>query len=413
MSHTKKKRRPPLDINETGAEIFQDGRCPHSRFCGGCIYQGEPYEQQLKAKESETRTLFEKAGIEPADFAPIEGCPEHSRLAYRNKMEYTFGDLVKGGPMTLGMHRRKMFMSVVTTDQCQLVSPDFNRILDYTLAFCRTRGYVKYDKKSHEGLLRNLVIRRGVHTNELLLNIVTSTSEPGFDEEAWVSGLLSLKLEDRIVGILHTFNDSMADAVKCDDMKTLFGKDYYNERIMGLHFTVHEYAFFQTNIEAVERLYAHALSLIDDVDGKNVFDLYCGTGTITQVLARSAKHVLGVEIVPESVEAARTNAALNGLTNCEFVCGDVFRVLEEREEKPDVIVVDPPRVGMSREAVEKIAGYGVDQIVYISCNPKTLVQNLAQYQELGYTVSYVKPFDNFPMTRHVETVVLMSRVEGK
>ena len=158
-------------------------------------------------------------------------------------------------------------------------------------------------------------------------------------------------------------------------------------------------------------MYAHALSLIDDVDGKNVFDLYCGTGTITQVLARSAKHVLGVEIVPESVEAARTNAALNGLTNCEFVCGDVFRVLEEREEKPDVIVVDPPRVGMSREAVEKIAGYGVDQIVYISCNPKTLVQNLAQYQELGYTVSYVKPFDNFPMTRHVETVVLMSKVK--
>ena len=244
------------------------------------------------------------------------------------------------------------------------------------------------------------------------MNIVTS-SEEGFDEEAFRDGILSLKLENEVVGILRTFNDSLADAVVCQSVKTLWGRDYYMEEILGLKFKVSAFSFFQTNVEAAERLYQQALSLIDDFEGKTVFDLYCGTGTISQVLALKAKEVIGVELVEEAVEAARENAGLNGLENCRFIAGDVFEVLKNVEEKPDVIVVDPPRVGIQPKALDKILGYGVEQIIYISCNPKTLADNIKYMEYYGYECRYLKPFDNFPFTKHVETVVLMSRVEGK
>ena len=178
---------------------------------------------------------------------------------------------------------------------------------------------------------------------------------------------------------------------------------------MGLDFKVSAFSFFQTNVEAAERLYSYAVSLIDDFNGKTVFDLFCGTGTITQTMARKAKKAVGVELVPEAVEAARKNAALNGLDNCEFLAGDVFEVLETVSEKPDVIVVDPPRVGISPKALDKIISYGVEQMVYVSCNPKSLAENLYYLQYYGYEVKVLKAFDNFAGTRHTECVVLLSR----
>lgn len=380
--------------------------CPHSEFCGGCIYQGTAYESQLAAKEKEVLRLLESKSIAPGKIDPIEGCP--SQYGYRNKMEYTFGDFVKDGEMTLGMHKKKNFMSIITVDQCQLVDPDFNVILGATLDFAKENGYTFYHKRSHQGLLRNLIIRKGVRTGELLVNLVTS-SEEGFDEEGFVSMLEKLPLGNSLVGVLRTFNDSLADAVICQSMKVLTGRDYYMEEILGLKFKVSAFSFFQTNVEAVERLYTEALALVRNFEGKTAFDLYCGTGTISQILALKAKKVLGIEIVEEAVEAARVNAALNGLDNVEFLAGDVFEMLNQVTDKPDVIVVDPPRVGMSLKAVEKIAGYGVDQIVYISCNPKTLVINLQQFEYLGYRVDYLKAFDNFPMTRHTECIVLLQK----
>ncbi len=385
--------------------------CVHDEFCGGCIYQGMPYGEQLAIKEKEVRDLFEEKRIQPERFDSIEGCPQQYR--YRNKMEYTFGDMVKDGPMCLGMHKKKNFMSIITVDQCQIVDEDFNRILRFTLDFAAERGYRHYHKKSHRGLLRNLIIRRGVRTKELLVNIVTTTEE-GFDEDAYTAGLLALQqnnqLNNQIVGILRTFNDNIADKVTCEELKVLYSRDYYMEEILGLRFKVSAFSFFQTNVEAVERLYSEALALIDDFAGKTAFDLYCGTGTISQILALKAKAVIGVEIVEEAVEAARVNAELNGLDNCKFIAGDVFKVLQTVDEKPEVIVVDPPRMGMSLDAVEKIAGYGVPQIVYISCNPKTLAVNLQQFEYLGYKVRYAKAFDNFPWTKHTECVVMMERV---
>lgn len=382
--------------------------CKHDEFCGGCIYQGIPYAEQLKIKEDEVLRLLAEKEIACKDILPIE--PSPSQYRYRNKMEYTFGDMEKGGEMSLGMHRKKHFMSIITVDQCQLVHEDFNRILRATLDFCQSKGYSFYHKRAHKGLLRHLIVRRGERTGEILVNLVTSTEE-GFDEEGYTAVLRQLPLENRLVGVLRTFNDRLADAVYCEELKTLWGRDYYMERIMGLDFKVSAFSFFQTNVEAVEHLYTYATGLIDDFSGKVVFDLFCGTGTITQTLARSAKRVVGVELVEEAVQAAKANAALNGLDNCEFIAGDVFEVLETVTEKPDVIVVDPPRVGISAKALDKIISYGVEQIVYVSCNPKTLAENLSYMQEHGYKVECLKAFDNFAGTKHVETVALLSKLD--
>lgn len=390
-------------------EGFNMKICKDSKICGGCVYQGVPYEEQLSNKYGEVRGLLEKKSIRCGELLPIEPAPE--RYCYRNKMEYTFGDMEKGGPTTLGMHKKGHFMSIITVDECQLVHDDFNVILKGVLDFVSEKGYSKYHKKTHKGLMRHLIVRRGVRTGELLVNIVTS-SEPGFDEEGFKEMILSLPLENHVVGVLRTVNDRLADAVYCDELKVLWGRDYYNEEIMGLKFRVSAFSFFQTNVDAVERLYSYAVGLIDDFEDKTVFDLYCGTGTITQVLARKAKEVIGVEIVEEAVEAAKANAKLNGLDNCRFIAGDVFEVLESltEEDMPEVIVVDPPRMGISANALEKIISYGVKQIIYISCNPKTMAENLYYMQYYGYEVKLAKPFDNFPGTKHVETVCLLSKL---
>ena len=382
--------------------------CKHKELCGGCIHQGKPYEQQLEEKGNDVSMLISKKEIKVGEYLGIQGSPAQYR--YRNKMEYTFGDTVKDGPLCLGMHRKKHFMSIVTVDECQLVPEDFNRILSAVLGFCQEKGYSFYHKKSHEGLLRHLIIRYGVRTGELLVNIVTS-SQGEFDDKGFTEMITALELDNRVVGVLRTVNDRLADAVYCEELKVLWGRDYYMEEIMGLDFKVSAFSFFQTNVEAAERLYTEAIDLIDDFEDKNVFDLYCGTGTITQALALKAKTVTGVELVSEAVEAAKENAKLNGLDNCSFIAGDVFEVLEKLEQKPDVIVVDPPRVGIQPKALDKILGYGVKQIVYISCNPKSLTDNLMYIQGNGYEVKKIKAFDNFPMTKHVETVVLLSQLK--
>ena len=381
--------------------------CRHSEYCGGCIYQGIPYEDQLILKGREVLRLLDEKKISYDKYLGIEGSPK--RTAYRNKMEYTFGNEIKNGEMTLGMHKKDRFMSIITVDGCLLVDPDFNEVLQAVLRFCKEKGYDFYHKKSHKGLLRNLVLRKGERTGELLVNIVT-TSQGEFDGAGFVEMIRSLPLQNRVAGILHTVNDRVADFIYPDKLNVLWGRDYYMEEILTLRFKVSAFSFFQTNVPAIEKLYTEALSMIKGLDGKTVFDLYCGTGTITQALALRAKKAVGIEIVEESVEAARENAKLNGLENCEFIAGDVLNVLDRLDENPDVIVLDPPRAGVHPKALRKILNYGVNQIVYISCNPVTLVENLSFMQGNGYRVNTIKAFDNFPYTKHVETVVLITKL---
>lgn len=380
--------------------------CKHSQLCGGCIYQGIPYQEQLEMKAKAVLHLLREKEVPFQKFLGIEGSP--SQMAYRNKMEYTFGDEVKDGAMTLGLHQQGRFMSIMTVDQCQLVDPDFNRILEATLQFCMDSGQTFYHKKTHIGFWRHLVLRKGHNTKELLINLVTST-QGTFDKGEYIAMVEALPLNNQVVGILHTENDGLADSVQCDGLKILKGRDHYFEELMGLRFRISPFSFFQTNVAAVEKLYTEAISSIRGMEDKIAFDLYSGTGTITQILAQRAKRVIGIEIVEEAVSVSIENAKENKLTNCEFIAGDVLSVLDETKVRPDVIVVDPPRSGIHPKALEKILNYGVKQIIYISCNPKTLADNLAVAVARGYMVNTVKAYDNYPFTKHTEVIATLER----
>jgi len=380
--------------------------CSKKEECGGCSYQGVSYEDQLKNKEGEVKGLLKAAGLSTDLLLGIKPCPH--QYSYRNKMEYTFGNPNKDAPIALGLHKKKSFISIVETDNCQIVPEDFNVILRATISFVREKGYEFYHKRFHTGLMRSLILRKGFRTNEILINIVTSRAGE-FDEEGYLALIQSLKLESKVIGVLHTLNDNVSDVVQCEELKVLYGRAYYEEIIMGLKFKVGAFSFFQTNVEAAERLYEDALSLIDDLNGKTVYDLYCGTGTITQAMALKAKKAIGVEIVKEAIETAKMSAEINGLTNCQFIADDVQNALSSITDKPDVIVVDPPRSGIFPKALMQILSYGVKQIIYISCNPKTLVENLRAAKMVGYTPKQITAYDNFPFTKHTECICLLEK----
>ena len=238
--------------------------------------------------------------------------------------------------------------------------------------------------------------------------LVTS-SQMEAPDGPWVERLLELKLEGTIVGILHVFNDSLADVVQSDRTEILYGRDYFYEELLGLRFRISPFSFFQTNSLGAEVLYETARSYIGDTKDKVIFDLYSGTGTIAQMLAPVAERVVGVEIVEEAVEAAKVNARLNGLANCSFIAGDVLKVVDELEEKPDLIVLDPPRDGVHPKALQRIIDFGVERIVYISCKPTSLVRDLELLQGRGYRVEKAVGVDLFPFTVHTECVVWIQR----
>ena len=388
-----------------------EGTCPHFGICGGCLYQSLPYEEQLKIKEQQVKSLIDGV-CSSYVFEGIKGSPVFK--GYRNKMEFSFGDEFKDGPLALGMHRRGSFYDIVNTPECQIVNQDFCKILTYTLEYFTEKKAGYYKKLQHVGYLRHLLVRRAVKTGEILAALVTSgqteTLETGEEEllEGWKAGLLSLPLEGSFAGILHIRNDSLADVVQSDETRILYGKDYFYEELLGLKFRISPFSFFQTNSLGAEVLYETARGYVGETADKVVFDLYSGTGTIAQIIAPVASKVVGVEIVEEAVEAARENAAMNGLSNCEFIAGDVLKVIDELQDKPDLIILDPPRDGIHPKALEKIIDFGVERMVYISCKPTSLARDLVVLQERGYQVENVCCVDMFPATANVETVVMLS-----
>ena len=380
--------------------------CAHFGQCGGCSILSVPYEKQLEIKAEQVLKLFEEQDISGFEFLGIEGSPDER--VYRNKMEYTFGDEVKGGPLTLGMHKKGRHLDIITVDDCRLVDEDFIKVLTSTVEYFEQKNLPYYRINSHQGFLRNLVVRKGVNTNQLMVNIVTTTQED-FDMTEYKDMILNLDTDAKVVSILHTINDGLADVVNCDELKVLYGRDYIEEIVLGLRFKISPFSFFQTNTKGAEKLYTIAREFVGDHEGKVLFDLYSGTGTIGQVMASAAKQVYGIELIEEAVVAANQNAKLNGLDNCEFIAGDVAKVVKNLEAKPDLIVVDPPRPGVHKDAIRDISGFGANEIVYISCNPRTLVLDLKGFEAYGYKVEKVKLMDMFPNTPHVETVCLMSR----
>jgi len=402
-----------LDVLEPSAEeIFPS--CPHFGQCGGCTYQNLPYEEQLKLKEGQIKAMMDEAVDGPYIWEGIQASPR--KEAYRNKMEFSFGDEYKDGPLALGMHKRGSFHDIVNVQKCRIVDEDFRKILSSTLEYAKNSGLPYYHRMRHTGFYRHLLVRKAVKTGEILIDLVTTTQEKflgHFDSQGWVETLRSLELSGRIAGILHTRNDSVADVVKDEGTDILFGQDYFYEELLGLRFKITPFSFFQTNSLGAEVLYEKARSYIGETKDKVIFDLYSGTGTIAQILAPVAKKVVGVEIVEEAVEAAKENARMNGLSNCTFWAGDVLKVIDELGEVPDLIVLDPPRDGVNPKALEKIIRFGVEKMVYIACKPTSLARDLEMLQGRGYQVERMGCVDLFPGTYHVETVCLLSNRKSK
>ncbi len=436
--------------------------CPVYGDCGGCSSLSLPYEEECRIKEQQVRTLLtgametfrdQKAAARrtteegtqaelggQADSAVQADCagqaedmeslcslswfegliPSPVALCYRNKMEFSFGNSEKDGPLTLGMHRRGSFYDIVDAGTCMIVDEDFRGIVQATVNYFRASGLPFFHRMKKEGYLRHLLVRKAVHTGEILVDLVTASPDTaGVPREADIPAILDgyakvltdLPTKGRIVGILHTTNDSPADVVRDDGTEILRGTDSITETLLGLHFEITPFSFFQTNSLGAEVLYATVRDYLSGAGARHgtVYDLYSGTGTIAQLMAPVSEQVIGVEIVEEAVEAAVRNARANGIDNCSFVCGDVLRVLDELEERPDLIILDPPRDGIHPKALPKILSYGVEQILYISCKPTSLARDLPVMMAAGYRPVRGTCVDMFPATANVETVVQLSK----
>ena len=400
------------------SSLERESLCPHFGLCGGCRYQNLPYEKQLDLKKRQVEQLIENAGL---DFSieKIYGSPMET--GYRNKMEYSFGDEYKDGPLSLGMHKKSSFYDIVPLTDCRIVHPDFNLLVSEIREYFREKGAAFYHRMRHTGFLRHLVLRRSARTGEILINLVTS-SQGDLDSEEFVRRVLNLTadtipgkasedhrtIEGKIAGILHTINDSLADVVQSDETRILYGQDYFYEYMEELRFKITPFSFFQTNTLGAEVLYGKVREYVGETKDKLIYDLYSGTGTIAQMLAPVAKQAIGVEIVEEAVESAKENAVANHLDNCRFIAGDVLKVVDSLTEKPDILVLDPPRDGINPKALKKIISFGVEEMVYVSCKPTSLVRDLKILKEAGYQVKKACLVDMFPGTVHVETVCLLT-----
>ncbi len=386
--------------------------CRHFGACGGCSLRSLPYETQLALKEEQVRSLLDSVLADTCPEYVFEGIRRSPVTeGYRNKMEFSFGDEYKDAPLALGLHKKGSFYDIVTVDGCRIVHEDFLRILSCTLSYFTELHASYYHKQTHMGYLRHLVVRRAAATGDILINLVT-TSQETFPLAALAEALLSLPLDGRIAGIRHSVNDSPADTVRADSFEMLYGRDDIFEELLGLRFRISAFSFFQTNTRGAEVLYEVVREYAGASHNRLIFDLYSGTGTIAQLLAPVAEKVIGVEIVEEAVAAAKENAALNHLDNCEFIAGDVLSVVDTLPGKPDLIILDPPRDGIHPKALPKIIGFGVPEIVYVSCKPTSLIRDLEVFLQNGYRVVKACAVDMFPGTVHVETIVLLSRKES-
>ncbi len=392
-------KKAPSETNEA---------CPHFGNCGGCVYQTVDYKTQLEMKKEQVKKLIDAVAKTDYEFEGILGSPKFEE--YRNKMEFSFGDEYKDGPLALGLHKRNSMYDIVNVSGCKIVDKDYSKILDCVKDWASDNELKFLGKNSHEGYLRHLLVRKAVKTGEILIDLITTSQENHDSKISELSDkLLKLDLEGKIVGVLHTLNDSIADVVINEGTDIIYGQDFITEELLGLNFKIAAFAFFQTNSLGAEVLYSKAREYVGETKDKVIFDLYSGTGTIAQILAPVAKKVIGVEIVEDAVKSAKENAKLNELHNCEFMAEDVLTALDKIEDKPDFIVLDPPRDGINPKALEKIIDYGVDSMVYISCKPTSLQRDLVMLQERGYEIKKVCLVDMFPGTVHVETVALLSK----
>ncbi len=392
------------------ADYEQPSDCPSFGVCGGCLLRTMPYEKQLELKKNTVLKLLSDAGVTGFEFGGILPSPEI--YGYRNKMEFSFGDTGINSSLALGMRKRNSYYEVADASCCKIVHEDVTKILSATLNYFKNTGERFYHKTRHEGSLRHLLVRKSHFTGEIIAAIVT-TSALSADLTEYKNELLSLNLDGNIVGVIHIINDSVADVIKADKTEILFGRDYFYEKLLGLTFKISLFSFFQTNSAGAEVLYKTVQNMAGaDENVKTVFDLYCGTGTIAQLMSKTAQKVVGMEIVEEAVEAAKANAALNNISNCTFIAADVLKGIDSLSASPDLIILDPPREGLNPKALQKICqNFHPPKMIYISCKPASLARDLPLLKSHNYTPTHLTCVDMFPQTPHVENVVFMSGVE--
>ena len=390
-----------LEVEER-ADYEIEAKCPHFGVCGGCSSQTLTYDKQLELLSEEVKELFTNANIPMGEYEGVTG--SKLQYEYRNKMEFTFGDMEKGGDLTLGMHMKNKSFRIINVHECQIVDEDYRKIISATVEYFRKQDLPYYRVMKREGYLRHLVIRKAKNTGEIMVNIVTTT-QVNFDLTEYTEILKNLEFEGNLVSVIHTENNSFSDAVIPEKVNILYGIDHIQENLLGLKFNISPFSFFQTNTKGAEELYSIVREYLGNSDNKIVFDLYCGTGTIGQIVAPNAKKVVGIELIEEAVEAAKENAKLNGLNNCEFLAGDVAEIIKTVKDKPDIIILDPPRSGVHQKALDYVIKFNAPEIIYVSCNPKSLVNDLAVLIDSGYKVIKTRVKDMFPNTPHAETVV--------
>jgi 23S rRNA (uracil1939-C5)-methyltransferase len=391
-------------VVEAGARRV-DAPCAHYPACGGCRFQDLAYEAQLEAKAVQVRDALERIGglsgfeLEPA-------LPAHSVFHYRNKLEYSFTDTPAG--VGLGLHRAGRWDEVLDVERCWLTTDVGNAIRNSVRAWAQDEGLRAYDQEKHEGFLRHLVVREGRNTGQVLVVLVTARGELAAAE----SLVEALRRFPEVRSIHWAVNDSPAEVTNLPTT-LLWGEEAIEEEILGLRFRIRPNAFLQTNTEMCQELYRLAGDYARLSGEETVYDLYCGIGTIGLSMARDALTVWGVEASEESVACAAENAELNGIANAAFFAGDVGRDLDElraRAGPPDVVVVDPPRAGLSQKVVRRVLEAEARRIVYVSCNPTTLAGNAKELlRDFGYRLERARPVDMFPHTAHVETVALFTR----
>lgn len=402
-----------LEVLKNSPEETSKPACSHFGICGGCTYQTLPYQAQLELKKNQVLKLLGTV-LEEGSYIFDGIFPSPCEWGYRNKMEFSFGDEYKGGPLSLGLHKKGSIHDIINASSCKIVNNDYTKVLDCIRRHFASLNIPHYNKNTHTGILRHLLVRRAASTGEMLIALVTAS---GMEESLGLGQLGkelgNLELEGTITGFLHIINDGLGDVVKSDETRIIYGKDWITEEILGLKFRISVFSFFQTNTKGSEVLYNCVRNYITGKPAGVVFDLYSGTGTIAQIIAPVAGKVTGVEIVEEAVMAAKQNAADNGLFNCNFIAGDVLKVLDGIKEKPDFIILDPPREGINPKALKKIGGdIKAPGMVYISCKPTSLARDLAELKKYGYKVERVCCVDMFPQNGNVETVCLLSKLHA-
>jgi 23S rRNA (uracil1939-C5)-methyltransferase len=395
MAEVTKAKRGYAEANTT--EIVRESpdriplRCDHGgEPCPGAPWQGLAYERQLEHKQTQVEDALRRlGGLEGFELEPIEPAAEQWR--YRNKLEYSFGE--RDGELVLGFHARGRWDLVVDAEDCQLASEANNAKRNELRAWAREQGLPPYDRRAGEGILRNLAIREGRRTGQLQSRLITSPAEiprPPVD--------------------LHTIVEGSGSGT--DGPTGALGAEYLEEELCGLRFRISHRAFFQTNTEMAETLYGIATEFAGLSGSERVFDIFCGIGTLGLTMARGAGEVWGIELVEDAVADAEENARLNGIENARFRAGDArkeLRPLVAEAGRPDVVVVDPPRAGLSKKVVRRLIECEAPRIVYVSCNPTTLAPNAAQLEQAGYRLRRVRPVDMFPQTPHIECVAVLER----